>query len=600
MAKKNFTHQTTTGRTRHISQMAKKRSQKAVATNQAVEAALTDLRAKVYKTVNAAAKAHGAPESTVRRRWKGGNSRAQGNEGRQLLSANEEKALVQWIHDSSASGYPPRKHTVIEMAEEIRKQCVAQINDATITLVNYPPIGIEWITRFIKRHSTLQTLYARQIDSSRVKETTVEAITRWLNTVQEILHQYNIRQKNVYNIDETGFAIGSTQAACVLIDARLRSKIQAQPGRQEWVTAIECICADGTVIKPLLIFRGEQLSTDWLIPKDLTDGWHFSCSTRGWTSDIHGLEWLRRCFEPATREKANGNYRLLILDGHGSHETAPFLGHCRLHKILVLRLPPHTSHLLQPLDVGLFGPLKKILSVKIDSLIRTAVSRIQKCEWLLAFVEARKLAFKRSNIEGGWRGAGLFPFDSEKVLRHIEITEPSEEPTSALQQSADSTIDPNLFNNSLLTSSPSQLNIDSFRQTASMLRAEVAQPKVLATPVRHLIPRLTDTTERLHAENSILKTRLKAATEVLAARKQRKRGKRIALKDQLLLTTDEIYKAVEALDEEAKKRRKKQGKRKPKRKISEVMSESEDESKDVRIQSPLPAEILDCVVVAQR
>jgi len=317
------------------------------------------------------------------------------------------------------------------MAEEIRKQCIAQINDASIMLVNYPPIGIEWITCFIKRHSMLQTLYAQQIDSSRVKETTVEAITRWLNTVQEILHQYNIRQKDVYNIDKTGFAIGSIQAACVLIDARLRSKIQAQLGRQEWVTAIECICADGTVIKPLIIFRGEQLSTDWLIPKELTDGWHFSYSTRGWTSDIHGLEWLRRCFEPATREKANGNHRLLILDGHGSHETALFLGHCRLHKILVLRLPPHTSHLLQPLDVGLFGPRKKILSAKMDSLIQTMVSKIQKCEWLLAFVEARKLAFKHSNIEGGWRGAGLFPFNPEKALRHIEIAEPLTEPTSA-------------------------------------------------------------------------------------------------------------------------------------------------------------------------
>ena len=288
---------------------------------------------------------------------------------------------------------------------------------------------------------------------------------------------------------------------------------------------------------------------------------------------------------------------MLILDGHGSHETALFFGHSRLRKILVFRLPPHTSHLLQPLDVGLFGPLKKILSAKTDALIQITVSRIQKCEWLLAFVEPRKLAFKHSNIEGGWRGAGLFPLNPEKVLRHIKITEPLTESTS-IQQLADSTMDPNLFNNSLLTSSPSQLNIDLFHQTASILRAEVAQPKVLATPVRHFIPRLTDTTERLHAENSILKTRLKAATDVLAARKQRNRGKRIALKDQLLLTMDEIYKAVEALDEEAKKRRKKQGKRKPRGKISEVMSESEELSNNVSIQSRLPAEILNCVVVA--
>ena len=47
--------------------------------------------------------------------------------------------------------------------------------------------------------------------------------------------------------------------------------------------------------------------------------------------------------------------------------------------------------------------------------------------------------------------------------------------------------------------------------------------------------------ERLYAENSILKTRLKAATDILSARKTAKEGKRIALKDQLLLTTEEIF-----------------------------------------------------------
>jgi len=50
--------------------------------NQAIETVLTDLQAKVYKMVNAAAKAHGAPETTVWRQQKGGNSRAQGNERR--------------------------------------------------------------------------------------------------------------------------------------------------------------------------------------------------------------------------------------------------------------------------------------------------------------------------------------------------------------------------------------------------------------------------------------------------------------------------------------------------------------------------------------
>ena len=581
----------------------RKRSENAVDNDARMEAALKDLRDKVFKSVRAAAKAHGVPESTLRGRHSGGKSRAQANEAKQLLSQAEEKALVRWIHEVSMDGYPPRKPRVREMAEEIRRQRISKINDASITLVEYPPIGDEWVDRFIQRHNSLRTAFARRIDASRVRETKADAIIRWLNSVVETIQKYGVQIKDIYNMDESGFAIGSTQGACVVIDARIRSQFQAQPGRQEWVTVVECICGDGSAIDPLIIFKGEKLSTEWLVPSQFTKDWRFSCSNKGWTSDIHGLEWLRRCFEPATREKANGGYRILILDGHNSHVSLDFISHCREHKILLLRLVPHTSHLCQPLDVGLFGPLKTALSSKLDPLLQTEVSRIRKSEWLMAFVEARKDAFTRSNILGGWRGAGLLPFNPEKVLRHIEIPSPPTDiansaplPTSPTDDT--STLDPSLFNSSLLTSSP--LNAEAFRKTAFALETEIQKKKVLATPVRQLIPRLTSATQRLHAENSVLKTRLKAATDVLSARKEQKKGVRIALKDQLLLTTDEAFAAVASCAAEKKKPASKTDKCARKRKVQEVDTESDPESNDVDSDPVLPLEILDCIEVEYR
>jgi hypothetical protein len=133
-----------------------------------------------------------------------------------------------------------------------------------------------------------------------MKETTVDAVLRWLNTVRDMIKEYDVDPKNIYNMDESGFAIGSTQGACVIIDSRIRSQFQVRPGRQEWVTVVECICGDGKVINPLVIFRGGNLHTEWLVPPELTKGWRFSVSNKGWTSDVHGLEWLTRCFEPAT------------------------------------------------------------------------------------------------------------------------------------------------------------------------------------------------------------------------------------------------------------------------------------------------------------
>jgi len=55
-------------------------------------------------------------------------------------------------------------------------------------------------------------------------------------------------------------------------------------------------------------------------------------------------------------------------------------------------LPPHSSHMTQPLDVGVFGPLKKHMAAEIDPLIWTGVPRIQKVEWLMAFVAAHNRA----------------------------------------------------------------------------------------------------------------------------------------------------------------------------------------------------------------
>ena len=55
---------------------------------------------------------------------------------------------------------------------------------------------------------------------------------------------------------------------------------------------------------------------------------------------------------------------MLICDGHDSHITGDFIEFCMDNNILLMILPPHSSHLTQPLDVGVFGALKKHHGVK--------------------------------------------------------------------------------------------------------------------------------------------------------------------------------------------------------------------------------------------
>jgi len=145
------------------------------------------------------------------------------------------------------------------MAEVIRQEQISQINSNSMILVEYPPISKNWSSCFLAHHPNLKTSMARSIEVSCIKEVTRESINRWFDTFASVLEKYEIEMEDVYNMDETGFPIGTIQNACVIVDKTVRMKYQAQPGRQEWVTAVECVCADGTAIPPLIIFKGEDV-----------------------------------------------------------------------------------------------------------------------------------------------------------------------------------------------------------------------------------------------------------------------------------------------------------------------------------------------------
>ncbi|KAF1928545.1 DDE-domain-containing protein, partial [Didymella exigua CBS 183.55] len=155
-----------------------------------------------------------------------------------------------------------------------------------------------------------------------------------------------------------------------------------QPGNREWVTVIQGINAAGWAIPPFIIFAGQ---------------YHLSACENSWTTNELGVEWLKH-FIKHTDGKVVGARRLLILDGHESHHSLEFQELCKKNNICTLCMPPHSSHLLQPLDVGCFSPLKRAYSREIEALIRHHINHITKLEFLPAFKAAFNQSFTSANI----------------------------------------------------------------------------------------------------------------------------------------------------------------------------------------------------------
>jgi hypothetical protein len=216
----------------------------------------------------------------------GRKSRTIAYEAEQILSPAEEKTLARWIARLTRTGFPASPALAIEMAKEIRRGRV-QLSRASVPTP--PPIGQKWLRRFKTRMLDIAGIWTRQIDTARFKATNYEGVKRWFDVVTEVWIKNQYTPDNVYNIDESGFAIGASQSSRALVNIREASSWKQIGSRQEWITAIEYVSAAGMAIAPLLIFKAKHTNTRW-IPAQTPRDWRFSTSRSGWTSDSHGYE----------------------------------------------------------------------------------------------------------------------------------------------------------------------------------------------------------------------------------------------------------------------------------------------------------------------
>ena len=120
------------------------------------------------------------------------------------------------------------------------------------------------------RHPQLATTISCAIEAAHLKEVTKEAIDKWFDHFSQAITERQILPENMYNMDESGFSIGNIKGAQVVVDTTLLTKYQAHPGRQEWATVIECISAIGSLIPPLIILKGKNVSASKCIGEEHT------------------------------------------------------------------------------------------------------------------------------------------------------------------------------------------------------------------------------------------------------------------------------------------------------------------------------------------
>ncbi|EED20340.1 conserved hypothetical protein [Talaromyces stipitatus ATCC 10500] len=181
--------------------------------------AISDLQNGRIQRVAQAARIYEIPRTTLQDRLNGIQQRSLVRANSHKLTQYEEESLVKWVLDLDRRGLPPQHSLVREMANYILSQH------------GKPQVGKNWITKLIKRRPEIDSKFARKYNYERAKCEDPKIIQEHFDRVQAAISEYGILPEDIFNFDETGFAMGLCATAKVITGSdRYAQPKLLQPG----------------------------------------------------------------------------------------------------------------------------------------------------------------------------------------------------------------------------------------------------------------------------------------------------------------------------------------------------------------------------------
>ena len=383
-----------------------------------IDAALQAYENDAQLSIRRAASLHKVSEATLRRRLNHGLTMAESQAHKQLLSPAQERLFVHWIVTLEADGHAPTHATMREMAGLIARESGGK-----------QTVGKHWLERFFNRHPEVHSKSAMRIDNDRATGANKDALTAFFEHFHRCMMTHKVNKENIWNMDETGTQLGASTHYKVGGTSKTHKTYKKAVKNREWVTAVETVSATGKHIPCLIIFKGNTLQTSWFPTAEIPD-WRYCVSENAFTTNKLGCRWLEEIFLPQTTPATPGAPRILLLDNHGSHVTVDFMWKAYQNNVHLIYMPPHTSHVVQPLDLAIFSRIKASYKAQIEALARFEDSvPIKKIRFVKYYNQARLEALSEHIICSGWRAAGLVPWKPSKVLNSKQILENQALPT---------------------------------------------------------------------------------------------------------------------------------------------------------------------------
>ncbi|XP_065652823.1 uncharacterized protein LOC136080140 [Hydra vulgaris] len=310
---------------------------------------------------------------------------------RQVFTAEDEKSLSSYLLIASKMNYGLSTKYAHHHGSKIKLQAL---------------IGCKV---FVKRQPELSLRTPEATSFARSTAFNKHTVREFFQNLKTVRNRYKYNPNCIYNVDETGL---TTVQKPVKVLAGRGSKQVGRITSAEQGTLVTACCASnaiGNSIPPLFIFPRVKFH-DYMI-KEGPPGCVGFANPSGWMNSEIFIEWIKHFVKYSNCSQESPI--LLLLDSHESHISVKGLELAIQHGITMISFPPHCSHKLQPLDRTVFGPLKRFYNSACDNWMVSNPRPMTIYDIVSIVREPYTKAFSPSNIQTGFRVAGIEPFNSE-------------------------------------------------------------------------------------------------------------------------------------------------------------------------------------------
>ena len=162
------------------------------------------------------------------------------------------------------------------------------------------------------------------------------------------------------------------------------------------------------------MYKAKHLYDTW--KQGGPEGALYSASSSGWMESANFISWFKKMFLKQVEYLLKDGPVVLFVDGHHSHITLELINLAREYKVHLMCLPPNLTHILQPLDISVFHPLKQAyFKILKEYKLETLAENVTKAVFPSLLRKLWEVSFKPNHLTSGFKTTGLHPLNRQAI-----------------------------------------------------------------------------------------------------------------------------------------------------------------------------------------